>query len=58
MAKTFKDSRKREAGMFGRVPFKSMPAEERKQERRANHERKQLLRRAALEELLAFPNAD
>lgn len=53
MAKTFKDSRKREPGLFAGRAFNKRDGEDRQQERRANHERKQLLRRVTLEELLA-----
>ncbi len=52
MAKTFKDKRKRDVGLFGGRAFNKRDGEDRQQERRANHERKQILRRAALEELL------
>lgn len=54
MAKTFKDKRKREPGLFAGRAFggTQRDIEDRQQERRANHERKRLLRRVALEELL------
>ena len=53
MAKTFKDKRKREMGLFAGRAFNKRDGEDRQQQRCANHERKQILRRAALEELLS-----